>query len=263
MTLPHPPTRIVSAAPHFSETLFALGLGDRVVAVSGAETYPPEALTVPPVLPEGSFEPDPAALEALRADLVLTTGGPGAAWKTALRDRGFAIVTLNAATVAKALDDIRTIGRLTGTAAAASRLARRIQGQLDEVQTAIGRRSPPSLYLEVGPRFPPLVGAAPSSLTGELARLAGGRLVTDGEQAPYPEWPVERLAQADPDVYVVTSASVASAAELRSRPGFARLRAVQTGRTGTVDDELVLLPGPRLGEGVRALARLLHPDAGL
>jgi iron complex transport system substrate-binding protein len=263
VTLPRRPARIVSVAPHFTETLLALGLGDRVIAVSGAETYPPEALTIPSVLPDGSFEPDPAALEALRPDLVLASGGPGAPWKAASRDRGLAIVTLNAATVAEALDDVRTIGRLTGTATTASRLTRRIQEELDDLRAAVGRQSPPSLFLEVGPRFPPLIGAGPSSLTGELARLAGGRLVTDGEQAPYPEWPVERLTQADPDVYVVTSATIASLDELHARPGFRRLRAVQGGRTGIVDDELVLLPGPRLAEGARALARLLHPDAGL
>ena len=97
------------------------------------------------------------------------------------------------------------------------------------------------------------------SLIGDVVREARGTNV-GASQAEAGPIEVADLLRLDPDVYLATSDSDVTLADLQGDPRARKLRAVRDGRFAVVDAEL-LLPGPRIGEGLEQVARLLHPDA--
>jgi iron complex transport system substrate-binding protein len=89
--------------------------------------------------------------------------------------------------------------------------------------------------------------------------LAGGRFALDGEAAIAQVSP-EAILSADPDV-LLYAGSAADRDELIARPGWNAMRAVRTGRVHTVSRAELLIPGPRIVDGIEHLAALLHPPA--
>ena len=91
VTLKAPPQRIVTFAPANTEILFALGLGDRVVGVSGRyDNYPPAARAIDEVGGSNGVEPNIEKVVSLQPDLLLATSG-GEDWKQRLRQLGTGI----------------------------------------------------------------------------------------------------------------------------------------------------------------------------
>ena len=110
----------------------------------------------------------------------------------------------------------------------------------------------------------PIVAAGPGSFPAELVREAGGEsLITAGGQ--YPTLDVERLLALDPQVILDgsmdASARSSRIAELREAPGWRSLAAVREGRVRAVSASIALRPGPRIGEGLMAVARALHGES--
>ena len=97
------------------------------------------------------------------------------------------------------------------------------------------------------------------SLIGDVIREAHGKNVA-GAAAEGSPVDLGDLLQLDPDVYLATSDTELSLADLRRNPKARKLRAIEEGRFVTADADL-LEPGPAIGEGLAEVARLLHPDA--
>jgi iron complex transport system substrate-binding protein len=87
--------------------------------------------------------------------------------------------------------------------------------------------------------------------------------VTSDAKDAYPQWSVEELVRDDPKVYLVSSESGGTVAQVERRPGFDALSAVRQRRVFLVDSDLVSRAGPRVVAGLRDLARALHPGAGV
>ena len=107
--------------------------------------------------------------------------------------------------------------------------------------------------------YPPLVAAGPGTFIDDLLRRAGCDSVSASAASAYPEWSVEDLVAADVAVYLVSSESGADAAAVLARPGFDAVAAVAAGHVAVVDSDLVTRAGPRIVEGLRAVALALHP----
>jgi iron complex transport system substrate-binding protein len=107
---------------------------------------------------------------------------------------------------------------------------------------------------------PPLSTVGPGSFIFDLLRRAGCDPVTKDAASAYPEWSVDQLVKDDPQVYLVGSAPGVSAAAIEKRPGFSAIAAVKAGRVEIVDSDLVTRNGPRMIDGLEALAKALHPD---
>ena len=132
------PRRIVSAAPGITETLFALGLGSRVVGVSQYCRYPAEARALPKV--GGYLRPDVEAIVALRPDLVIVQYAPNRVVAQLGRLK-IDVLELEHGNLAHTLAMIRLIGERTGAAGKAAALAGDIRARLDGVRRrAAGRK---------------------------------------------------------------------------------------------------------------------------
>lgn len=263
VTLDEPAQRIVTFGPSLTEILFAIGVGDRVVGVSGPyDDHPQAATSIAEVGGAGEFGVDPnlETVVALEPDLFLTISG-GDAWKGRLRDLGITVVTLDAADLDDLLGDIAEIGALTGADAAAAELVDRMRADADAVERAVSDSPRVRCFFEV--YYPPLIAAGPGTFVDDLLDRAGCDSVSSGAASSYPEWSVEDLIRTAPEVYLVSTESTDDPASVGDRPGYSALDAVVGGSVALVDATLVTRAGPRIVEGLRLLAEALHPGLDL
>ncbi len=257
VTIPSEPQRIVTFAPSMTEIVFALGLGDRLVGVSGPyDDHPAQAKRIEQVGGAGEFGVDPniETVVSLEPDLFLTIAG-GDEWKQRLRDLGVPVATLNATDLPDLLSDIRTVGEITGASAEADSLTADMQARADAVAAQVVQRAP--CFFEVYYASGTLTTVGPKTFVFDLLERAGCDPVTADAKSDYPEWSVEALIGEGPDVYLATPESAKSPEAIASRPGFDGIPAVAAGRIVLVDGDLVTRPGPRVVDGLEQLAAAL------
>ena len=257
VTIAAEPERIVTFAPSMTEIVFELGLGDRLVGVSGPfDDYPAEAEDIEEVGGAGDFGVDPTIekVVSLEPDLFLTIPG-GDQWKQRLRDLDIPVVTLHADTLDDLLTDIGTIGLLTGAVDEAGALAGQMDAEADSIAANAETTGHVSCFFEV--YYPPLTTVGPNTFIYDLLERAGCDPVTEEATSDYPEWSVDELVADGPEVYLVTPESAKSVAAVSKRPGFAAIPAIEDDRVVLVDGDLVTRAGPRVIEGLRQLAEAL------
>lgn len=248
-----PATRVVSLAPSATETVLALGAGDRMVARTAAD----EAL-LPDSLPDvgGGLDPSLETILAVRPDLVLTWsvgGDRGVLDRLApLGIRSFAV---EPRTLEEVLGLVRDVGRLLDLESASDSLVQEVDARLRSLDVAVGDDPRPTVFYAVWLTPPSTTGRG--TFLDQLIRAAGGRNVFDDLDQPWPSVSVEELLRRDPDVILVSDAATSGA--LSGAAGWSSLRAVREGRVFVVDGDLFSRPGPRVAEAAWTLARLLHP----
>jgi iron complex transport system substrate-binding protein len=260
VTIASEPRRIVTFAPSATEIVFALGLGDRLVGVSGPfDDFPAEATQIEQVGGAGDFGVDPniEELVSLQPDLFLTIKG-GDQWKDRLRDLGVPVVTLDATDLDDLLADIEVAGRITGATEEADALVAEMQAEADAVETALAGVEPVTCFYETF--YPPLYTVGPGTFIYDLLERGGCDPVTASADQQYPEWSIEDLVHRSPEVYLVSSESGASPRAVARRAGFEGIDAVAEGRVAPIDSDLAERPGPRIVQGLRLIAEALHPD---
>ena len=263
VTLPAEPQRIVSLTPAETETLFALGAGDRVVGkVEDIANYPPEAADVPVM---GRFDGvDVEQIVAADADLVLAGGGGGTPPEAIeqLRSLGIPVVVLYAESVDEDLGDIELTATAVGRLAEGQALVAEMRQKFDDVAAATEGVERPRVFIETGNQ-PAVYGIADNSVYAEMIELAGGEAVTTGSATNW-EMPVERLVAEDPEIILLADAAYgATAEEVSARPGWDVVSAVRDGAIYPIDDIVLTRPGPRLTDGLQLLLEAIHPEVDL
>lgn len=256
------PRRIVSLTPATTETLFALGAGERVVATTDFDDYPPQVKSLPHVASYSSV--DVEKVVGLSPDLVIAGGNafnpPDAIAK--LRELGMPVLIVYAKDVAGVLADIDLVGRAIGEPAAAEALTGGMRAQIETIAAATAALDHPRTFYELDATRD-IYGPADDSFVAEMVRLAGGDPITTGSTTVF-SIPLEKLVAADPQVVVLGDANYgATPADVAARPGWGGMTAVKGGAVRPVDDVVVTRPGPRLVEGLRDLALAIHPGAVL
>jgi cobalamin transport system substrate-binding protein len=260
VTLAAPPRRIVTIFASNTEMVAALGLPDRIVGIEAYTRYPPEVLGKPLVGGRLGFSVD--AVVALRPDLVVVT--PARQAVNQLLDPmeriGVPVLVLLQRSVPEIFANIRLLGRVAGLPDAGETVAGRLEARLARVTQASKDREPSRAIMitgRIGNGL--LLIARRGTYTGDALELAGGRFAFDGQIAIAQVSP-EAILNADPDV-LLYAGSAADRDELIARPGWNAMRAVRTGRVHTVSRAELLIPGPRIVDGIEHLAALLHPPA--
>ena len=262
VTIEAEPRRVVSLTPAVTETLVALGAAERVVATTDAPEEPPEASGLAHVASFGTVDVEQIA--ALDPDLVVAGGNGYTPPESiaSLRRLGIPVVVVYAATVDALLADIALVGRAIGREPAADALVGQIRGDIDRVAAAVRDLPRPRVFYEIDATNL-IFGPADRSFLAELVELAGGTPITTGSDLSF-EMPLEVLVDADPEVIVLGDAAYGVTPDVvASRPGGRTMTAARTGAIRPGDDRLVTRPGPRIGEGLRALALAIHPGLEL
>jgi ABC-type Fe3+-hydroxamate transport system substrate-binding protein len=242
-------TRVVSLLPSFTEILFAIGAGDRIVGRTAWCDYPPEARAIPSV--GDGIPPNVEAVAALQPDLVvLYNSGPNVTAAQQLERIGIRTVLLDLNRLEDLGSATRRLGQLTGLEQRAEPLA----AALDSLSS---RPPPPptaTVAFVVWDNPPIVIGRG--SYLDQLAALAGARNVFHDVAAPSAQVALETIAARNPQWIAVLSDSAAPPAFAQRREWRA-VAAVRDRRFLLLRGSLFGRPGPRSAEAVRQLEALL------
>jgi iron complex transport system substrate-binding protein len=260
----HDASRVATLGGVVTETAYALGAAGQVVGVDASSSHPAEALAEKAVLP---YYRTLTAEPVLAAGPTLVIGtaevGPPEV-VTQLTDAGVTVLLLPVDdTVDGAVERIGAIGHALGRDAEATELAAQVQVELDEAADLVATAtSAPRVMFVLLPPGAPLLVSGTGSAADLMLSLAGATNALTTFPGYIPLTP-ETAAQAAPDIILTTDSSLAAAGGvdgLTAHPGIAETPAGQSGTIVAMDDLYLLGFGPRTGQAVADLARLLHPE---
>ncbi|MFZ9889858.1 MAG: ABC transporter substrate-binding protein [Myxococcota bacterium] len=254
LALPTSPQRIVSLAPVLTETLFALGVGARVVGVTRFCDRPAAATTLPRV--GGFIDPQLEAILALKPDLVVAMPSLGQrSLLDRLREQGIPIAVLFGDTLAEVRDMIAFLGVAVGEPERAAALRATLDAGLARIRDEARLRDiVPRVVVAV--QSQPLVVAGPGTFADEAIIAAGGVPAVSREAPAWPSWSLEALLASRPDV-IISAEGEAGAAALRARFGVLA-RGGQPLVVAAAKGPILMRPGPTLHEDVAVLSRLIE-----
>ncbi|MGA8221968.1 MAG: cobalamin-binding protein [Candidatus Acidiferrales bacterium] len=260
VTVPAEVKRIVTLAPDQTETIYALGLGERLAGDTDDCDTPPAAKDKPHV--GNAVNPNLEAIVALHPDLVLaTTSINRAATVDALRGLGFAVYTSDPHTVRGTLESIGRVAEIAGAGAEGTKLVAQLQARLNAVHARVADL--PLVHVLFVVWEDPLISVGQNTFIADALRWAGGESVILTNQ----NWPrvgLEEIVRLQPEFILLTGdhmrAEGAEDSDFRSRAGWKELRAVQRGHVGVIGYG-VDRPSPALIDAIEQLARVLHPEA--
>ena len=262
------PNKIISLAPSTTEILFALGLDDKVVAVSDWCDYPYDFsawIAAGNMSSIGDFSaPNMEVIATLEPDLILATGGVQAETVDTLRSLGKNVLILDPADIDGVLQDIELVGNATGKAAEAEALNANLKSRIDAVvATVANAASKPTVYYEVW--NDPLMSAGAEAWQNGLITTAGGINIFGDQNLSYFTTSYEAVITLNPDVIVLPDEAMGSQfwgsiEEVRARPGWSAISAIQNDRICLANSNTIARAGPRVADIVEDLAAAFHPE---
>lgn len=244
------PVRIVSLSPSNTELLFALGLGKQVVGVTKFCNYPAEAGKLPKI---GDMTTNIEAVAALKPDLVLAHGKINDAAIPKLERLGLTVFAVDPKTIKETIRDIRTVGRITGRPRSAEKIARKMERGVSAVRASRAKKKPASVLVVV--QTNPLWAAGPKTYVDEMIRIANARNIAYDGRPGFNPFSKELAVSRNPDVIVVGLKS--DVEFLMNSPVWQTTNAVKKKRVHVISGDLLFRPGPRLVDGLTALASKL------
>ncbi len=254
------PQRIVSLAPSLTETVFALGLGARLMGVTDYCDYPPEARTRARV--GGPINPNLEQIVSLHPDVVVATRSLNRAESVEALDRlGIPVYTTDPRTVEDVVASTRRLGEVLGAKSDGETLAAAMDRRLAELAHRLAGRAPKRVFFVVW--LDPIISTGPQTFLADALRRAGAEsVITSGQD--WPQVNIEEVVRQNPDYLVFAGAHEddpqATINSLIKRPGWSSLDAVRDGHFAVVSDALDR-PAPRMLDAIEDLARQLHPEA--
>ena len=251
------PERIVSLSPTATETLFAIGAGDQVVAVDEFSTFPAEA----PSTDLSGFTPNIEALAEFDPDMIVISFDPEDMISTAFASQGVTVVKhFPAADREDMLGQIEQLGVLTGHTSEAVALSADIADRWDAATASDANGA--SVYVEVDPTF--FSASSASFMGAPLADLGFSNIAdeADSEGLGFPQLSAEAIIEAGPDVIMVGTDAGTTEADVAGRPGWETIPAVVDDRILIVDSDLASRWGPRFVEYIEIMAAVADELVG-
>jgi iron complex transport system substrate-binding protein len=253
------PQRVISYSPGATEILFAIGAGERVVATDLDSDYPAEARELPKL---DAFTVDPEAALALEPDLVLFSFQTDQIAQ--FGDLGMTVLLVEPPqTVEGVYEQILLLSTLTGAEREAQALVASMRERVEAVRQALADvEQGPRVFFELDAT---LFTIGERSFIGNMLATLKARNIAAAAASAFPQLSAEAVIAADPEVILLADAAEfgygdESAESVAARPGWGGIAAVVDGRVHAVDPDIISRPGPRIVEGLEAMARLLHPD---
>ncbi len=262
--LEHPAQRIVSLAPSNTEILFAIGAGAQVVGRDSFSDYPPETQQIKDI--GGGFgQLNTEVIVALQPDLVLASALSSAEQVKALQDLGLKVFYLPNPTDFDGLYiNLMTVATLTGRTSEAQALINTLKNRVQVIESKIAAiKTRPLVFYELDSTQPDAPWTAgPNTFIDTLITKAGGTNFGHELNGDWVQVSIEEIIRREPDLILLGDATWGGVTveSVASRPGWNKLKAVQNGQVFVFDDNLVSRPGPRLVDGLEAMAALLQPQ---
>jgi iron complex transport system substrate-binding protein len=257
--------RIISLAPSNTEILYAIGAGKQVIAREDFSNYPEEVKSLPSVGGDtGKYSLEEIA--KLQPDLILASPLTAADAAQSLKT-----ITPNVFFVPNPKDmdglyaNMVTVGMLTGHKAEAEKLVGEFRARVKDVQDKITPlANHPKVFYELDATDPAKPWTAgPGTFIDLLIGMAGGVNIGAKLQGAWVQISQEELIVQNPDIILLGDSLYGGIKPdaVAARPGWKDISAVKNARVLEFNDDLVSRPGPRMVQGLEALAKVLHPDA--
>jgi iron complex transport system substrate-binding protein len=258
--IPQPVRRIISLAPSLTETVYALGLQDRLVGDTDFCDYPADAKTKTKV--GGAINPSLEQIAALHPDLVLVTKGLNRLETVhSLDTLGIPSYATDPHTVDQIITSSRNLADVLGAPEAGAAIASEMQHRLAELQERIGALPAKRVLFAVWTE--PLISVGKDTFIADALRRAGAISIVDSLQ-DWPQVNLEEVARLQPDFLVFAASHSETAPRdvevLATLPAWKIIDAVRNRRYAVISDA-VNRPAPRIVAAIEDLARQLHPEA--
>ncbi len=249
--------RIVSLAPSVTETLFALGAGPDVVGVSQYCDYPPQVRDLPRV---GSFlTPNLEAIIALRPTLVVGLElSSDVRQIRALNSMGYPVLLVSDDSLQQIETSIETVGARINRQREAHWLVAQIQTQIAAVQQRLANVQPQRALMLVGHQ--PIVAVGAGTYLDELMRLARADNIAADVGEQWPHLSMEYIIAMRPEV-VLDGSMGTDASSSGFWEKYPTIPAVRDHRVFGYAQDPILHAGPRVGQSLEIIARMIHPEA--
>jgi ABC-type Fe3+-hydroxamate transport system substrate-binding protein len=255
VTVPDHPHRIVCLVPSVTDTVFALGSGDDVVAISDYTTYPPAALKKPSI--GGLVKPSIETILSFHPDLVVGTEIPGSAETAAqLETVGIPVYLVDPHGLAGILHAVDSIGQALNHASQAAALNLSLQQRIEAVKTRTGGKPAPRILVPVW--YDPIITIGKHAFITEMIEAAGAKSVTDDLLPDWPQISMEALIARAPDALLLVRGGKVNIETLQKRPGWSSLAAIQGGKVYYVDNGIEV-PSPVAINALEEMAKEFHP----
>jgi iron complex transport system substrate-binding protein len=252
VTLAERPVRIVSLSASATESLFAIGAGDQVVAVDDQSNYPAAA----PQSKLSGYTPNLEAIAGYRPDLVVAAFDPGEL-VSGLRRLDIPVLLQSAPpNLEEAYAQIEALGLATGSKARADAVVASMRSRIAKIAASVPSGGAVRVYHELGPDY---FSATSKTFIGSIYELLGLENIADGVQGQAPDYPqlsAEYIVDADPDLIVLSDVKCCGQTpeKVANRPGWSGIAAVRAGNVLPVDDDIASRWGPRTVSFVELVA---------
>jgi iron complex transport system substrate-binding protein len=253
VVVPDHPHRVICLMPSVTDTVFALGAGDDVVAISDYTKYPAAALTKPSV--GDLIKPSIERILSLHPDLVIGFQGPKDV--TDQLDRaGIPVFLINPHGIEGILHSVATMGLALNRTPQADALVQSLERRIDAVKARSQGQPAPRVFMPIW--YDPITTIGKSAFITEIIAAAGGRSVTDDLSTEWPTISLEVVLERAPDALLLVRGGKTTLQVLENRPGWGSMKAVKEHRAYYVDDR-INFASPVAIDALEDLAKQFHP----
>lgn len=259
------PRRIICMSPAITELVFSLGRGDYVVGVSDFCTWPAETSQKDKI--GGAFNPNLEKLLSLAPDLIIIQGRCEKVTRFCRR-KNISLLQVEVSNIETIYNDLNLLGRKLNCAERAEQLCTEIRQTLWEIKAKAAKHRKRRVFFSLGRTSGSLIGLTTiggKTFISELIDIAGGENIFADIEQPYPRISKETLLKRAPEIIIEAHPGRVLSPEEQQRlkrdwQAFASLPAVRDGQIRFLTEEYLLIPGPRICQTARLLARCIHPE---
>lgn len=248
--------RIVSLAPSNTEIIYALGAGNLIVADTRFCDYPAEAMEKPTI--GGFLDINNELLQKFEPDVIMTSTFLQNTIVERYRSEGVKVMHFDPYTLNDVYHTILEIGKLVNKEENAMKIVAKIKRNFMKIRDKVKDLEKIRVYVEEWHK-PPIVSG---NWVPELIEIAGGiGLCKKGDRSR--EIDLDTIKNFDPELMIVSWCGFGEKADvnlIKERHGWQDLEFVKKNRIHVINDSLLNRPGPRLVDGARKLAKILHPN---
>ena len=253
------PQRIVSLAPGITETLYALGLADKIVGVTSFCNWPPSASQKQRI--GGFINPSIEKIVSLQPDLIIATADGNRPDTVRQLERiGLPVYVTNPSDTNGILRSISHLGDITARKNAAAKLVRQLQKRLRNIEAQIRHKSKPRVFFQIG--LEPLITVGGKTLINEVIERAGGINIASSDTARYPRYSPEGIMAGSPDI--ILFAPMANDKEFIAVKNFWQkfegVPAVKNKNIYPINTDLISRASVRIVDAIETMALIFHPD---
>lgn len=254
ITIAREPKRIVSLTPNNTEILYAIGAESKIVGVNSWSDYPAAAKKKPSV---GDRVINVEKVISLKPDLVVAHGFLNGDAVRSLEAYHMKVFVIDPKTINQLASDIKTTGRLVNCESKANSIADKlVKVRAQILNNSKKYKSRPKVLFSV--QSDPLWAAGPETFVDEMIKIAGGRNLASDLKPGFNQFSTEMAVSRNPDVIITT---FNGDTHLFTTGQWKGTNAAKKNRVYEINPDITVRPGPRLIQGMKVIARMVHPDA--